>query len=280
MPRGVGLQRGEAGNAVILNNVRKPSVAVVIPSFRAGATVGAVLRGIGPEVARIYVVDDGCPEGSGEKARRESADPRLIVLHTRRNRGVGGAMKLGYRQALADGADIVVKLDADGQMDAAHIGRLIAPIVAGTAHYAKGNRFAPPASMPPGSPAALGGMPRRRQLANRALAAVHGVATGYWHVADPANGYTAIEAKMLATIGIDGIADCFFFETDMLHRLNLAGARVTEVPLPAFYPGSGTTLSLRRVAPRFAALIVRRTLERLRGARAAPATAGAAAVRI
>ena len=245
-----------------------PGVAVVIPCFRAGATIGNVLRGIGPEVSAIYVVDDDCPEASGERALRECPDPRLTVLRNARNLGVGGAMKHGYRRALADGAGIVVKLDADGQMDPAHILRLIAPLRDGTADYAKGNRFAPAALMPPGAAVrALGGMPRRRQLANRGLSLVHGLATGYWRVADPANGYTAIDARMLAAIGIEALADCFFFETDMLHRLNLAGARVAEVPLPASYPGTGTTLSLSRAAPRFARLIARRTVERLRARR-------------
>jgi hypothetical protein len=119
--------------------------------------------------------------------------------------------------------------------------------------------------MPAGE--APGAMPLQRRLANRALAAVHGVATGCWEVADPANGYTAISAPMLNAIGLERVTDCFFFETDMLHRLNLAGARVAEVPLPACYPGSGSTLSLARVAPRFAALIAHRAFARMRARR-------------
>ena len=252
---------------------REARVAVVMPSFRAGATVAAVLRRIGPEVSRIYLVDDGCPEGSGERALRECAEPRLTVLHTGRNLGVGGAMKQGYVRAAADGADILVKIDADGQMDPRHIGALIAPILSGAADYAKGNRFSPDGLVPVGCRQALAAMPRRRRLANRVLAAVHGLATGYWDVADPANGYTALAAPMLDAVGLDRVADGFFFETDMLHRLNLAGARVVEVPLPAHYPGSGSTLSLPREAPRFAGLIARRAVERLwarrRGAPAA-----------
>jgi len=246
------------------------SVAVVIPSFRASATIGAVLRGVGPLVGAIYVVDDGCPDATGERALRECDDPRLTVLRNGRNLGVGGAMKHGYRRALADGADIIVKLDADGQMDPAHISRLIAPITAGIADYSKGDRFAPVSRMPAGScPQALAAMPRRRWLANRALALIHGVATGSRAVRDPANGYTAIHAKALERIGIDALADCFFFETDMLFRLNLAGAVVVEVPLPARYPGAVSSVSLRRVAPRFARLLATRWLQRVRARRPA-----------
>lgn len=254
--------------AGVMAGSQSMEVAVVIPSFRASATIGDVLARIGPPVRSIYVVDDGCPDASGEQALRACDDPRLVVLRNGRNLGVGGAMKHGYRRALADGADIVVKLDADGQMDPAHLPRLIAPIVAGRADYAKGNRFARPSLMPPGScPRALAAMPPGRRLANRTLSAVHRVATGYPGVGDPANGYTAIHAKTLGRIGIDRLADCFFFETDMLFRLNLARAVVVDVPLPARYPGGVSSVSLPRVAPRFARLILKRSLERWRSRR-------------
>ena len=92
------------------------------------------------------------PPASGRS--RTCRDRRITVLHNRRNLGVGGAMKRGYARALADGAEIIVKLDADGQMDPRHIPRLIAPILGGAADYAKGNRFAPARLMPPGQLAA------------------------------------------------------------------------------------------------------------------------------
>lgn len=240
-------------------------IAAVIPTFRAGATIASVVDGIGPEVDSIYVVDDSCPELSGDRAIRDCPDPRLVVLRNGVNLGVGGAMKQGYRRAIADGADIVVKLDADGQMDPRHIPRLIAPLLAGAGDYSKGNRFAPAARMPPGScPQALKTMPLSRFVANRALRLVHGLATGYWSIRDPANGYTAIRADVLARLDQDGLADCFFFETDMLFRLRLAGANIVEVPLPALYLGGPSTLSLTRVAPRFAWLMARRALQRAR----------------
>lgn len=240
-------------------------IAVVIPSFRAAATIGAVLRAIGPEVEHIYVVDDGCPDATGERALKDHEDPRIQVLHNRRNLGVGGAMKHGYKRALADGAEIVVKLDADGQMDPRHIARLIAPILEGRSDYCKGNRFAPAQLMPSGSPPrALKAMPPARRAGNMAFSVLHKAATGYWRIGDPANGYTAIHARALERIGLDALADCFFFETDMLFRLNLVDAVVADVALPACYPGSGSSLRLRRVAPRFAVMTASRLVRRLR----------------
>lgn len=257
--------RDEGPSWTVPDPVAEPRLAVVIPSFRAAGTIGAVLRAIGPEVGQIYVVDDGCPESTGEHALREIPDPRVVLLRNPRNLGVGGAMKRGYARALADGADIVVKLDADGQMDPRHIRRLVAPIVNGAADYAKGNRFAPVHLMPSGSPPrALRAMPPARRAGNMAFSILHKAATGHWRIGDPANGYTAIHARALRRIGLEALADCFFFETDMLYRLSLVDAVVADVALPACYPGSQSSLRLRRVVPRIAWMTASRLYLRLR----------------
>ena len=73
--------------------------------------------------------------------RKKNSDPRVVIIVSERNEGVGGATKRGYRAALDAGADVVVKLDGDGQMDPALIPALVAPIIDGHADYAKGNRF-------------------------------------------------------------------------------------------------------------------------------------------
>lgn len=241
-------------------------IAVVIPCFRGIPTVCDVIARIGEFVGHIYLIDDGCPDGSGDHVALCCNDPRLQVIHNGRNLGVGGAMKRGYGRALADGADIVVKIDADGQMDPAFIRNLIEPIVFGGADYAKGNRFARPHLMPPGSRAdAISMMPRGRRAANMLLSLVHRGVTGYWRVADPANGYTAIHRRALQRIDLEAVADCFFFETDMLFQLNQARATVKDVPLPAHYAGELSSLSVRRIAPRFAFMAANRAWQRLVG---------------
>ena len=116
-------------------------VAVVIPCFRVKDSIAAVLDKIGPEVSTVYVVDDNCPDGSGTEAERTCGDSRLKVLYHAANLGVGGATITGYRAAIADGADVIVKLDGDGQMDPTLIPRFVKPILSGEADYAKGNRF-------------------------------------------------------------------------------------------------------------------------------------------
>ena len=118
-----------------------PRIAVVVPCHRVRNQVLSVLHGIGPEVAAIYVVDDCCPEGTGALVEETVSDPRVQVLYHRENQGVGGATVTGYRRALADGAQVIVKLDGDGQMEPSLIPTFVEPILTGYADYTKGNRF-------------------------------------------------------------------------------------------------------------------------------------------
>ena len=170
------------------------------------------------------------PSTPANGSARECRDARVRVLrHARVNRGVGGATITGYRAALADGADIVVKLDGDGQMDAREIPRLVAPIVQGHADYAKGNRFH--------ELDYLRTMPRVRLFGNSLLSLVNKVASGYWNVMDPTNGFTAIHRERCSQLPLDKIDRGYFFESDMLFRLYTIRAVVRDVPMPARYGG-------------------------------------------
>jgi len=220
-------------------------VAVVIPCYRACDRILGVLEAIGPECAAIFVVDDGCPEQTGRLVEERVTDPRVRVLYHDRNRGVGAAVMTGYRAALADGAEIIVKMDGDGQMDPADLPALVAPIVEGSADYAKGNRFAELSGLPP--------MPVVRMLGNAALSFITKFSSGYWDVFDPTNGYTAIHAEVAARLPFDRIAPRYFFESDMLYQLGLMRAVVRDVPMPARYGGEHSGLRLARVVVRFGA---------------------------
>ncbi|GLH71033.1 hypothetical protein GETHPA_25660 [Geothrix rubra] len=231
------------------------SVAVVIPCFRARSTIEHVLGGIGPEVGRIYVVDDGCPEHTGDWVQQICTDPRVRVLRNARNLGVGGAVKAGYLVALEEGAAIIVKLDADGQMDPKDLSRLIAPLLAGRADYAKGNRFFDIEHVRQ--------MPGQRLFGNAVLSLMTKLSTGYWDIFDPTNGYTAITDTALKHLPLDKISDSYFFETDMLFRLNTTRAVVADVPLPARYSGEVSSLRIRVILGEFLAKHARNLLKRI-----------------
>jgi dolichol-phosphate mannosyltransferase len=218
-------------------------VAVVVPCYRVSRHILALLAAIGPEATRIYVVDDSCPEGSGELVERECADPRVAVLRHPENRGVGGAMITGFRRALADGADIVVKLDGDGQMDPALLPHFVGPIAWGQADYVKGNRFF--------NIEDVKNMPKGRIAGNVALSFITKLSSGYWSLFDPNNGYVAIDARVLARMPLDKLAERYFFESDMLFRLNTVRARVLDLPMQAVYGDEASSLSPIRSIPTF-----------------------------
>jgi len=232
-----------------------PRIAVVVPCYKVGQAVLDVIGRIGPEVERIYCVDDCCPENSGQLIEQEAADPRVRVLRNPRNLGVGGAMRTGYRAAMADGMDIVVKIDGDGQMAPELLPRLVKPIVDGRADYVKGNRFF--------SIDQVRAMPFVRLAGNAALSFATKLSTGYWSLFDPNNGFTAIHTAVLAQIPLERIAERYFFESDMLFRLNIAQARVLDMPMAAVYGAEKSNMKIARIVLPFAAGHMRNLIIRI-----------------
>ena len=230
-------------------------VAVVIPSYRVRAHVLSVLGDIGPEVERIFVVDDACPEASGDFVEQSCRDARVCVLRHAQNQGVGGAVMTGYRAAIDEGYDIIVKLDGDGQMDPQLLPAFVQPILDGHADYTKGNRFF--------NLEAVERMPRARLIGNAALSFMSKFSSGYWQLFDPTNGYTAIHRDVAGYLPFDKISQRYFFETDMLFRLNTLRAVVVDVPMEARYADEVSNLKIRRVLPEFLAKHARNTVKRI-----------------
>lgn len=229
-------------------------IAVVIPSYKVSRHIEGVLAGIPETIHHILVVDDCCPEGSGEVAAR-SADPRVEVIRHPVNKGVGGAVVTGYARALDLGCDVVVKMDGDGQMDPAELPRLIAPLESGRVDYAKGNRFR---HLPE-----LKSMPPVRLIGNSALSFLVKAASGQWGVMDPTNGYTAIHRRALEELELERLSERYFFESDMLIQLGMAGLPVEDVPMPARYGDEESSLSVAKVLRDFPPLLLRGFLRRL-----------------
>ena len=214
-------------------------VAVVIPCFRVQSRILEVLAGIGDTVDAIYCVDDDCPEQSGNFIEKHCSDPRIRVIRHKTNQGVGGATLTGYRAALRDGADIIVKIDGDGQMDTDLIELFVAPIAEGTVDYTKGNRFHTFEDTK--------GMPRLRLFGNACLSFMTKLSSGYWNIFDPTNGYTAIERSLAERIVREPVATRYFFESDMLFYLYLDRAVVADVPIPSRYGSEISNLKIRRI---------------------------------
>lgn len=218
-------------------------IAVAIPCYKVTRHVLEVIQAIGPEVEAIYAVDDACPDGSGRFIEEHNRDPRVRVLYNPENRGVGGAIVTAYQAAMADGMDIVVKIDGDGQMDPALLPSFVRPLLQGRADYTKGNRFFRPESVQ--------GMPPVRLFGNAMLSFLTKLSCGYWNVMDPTNGYTAVRTSVLAELPLDKLEQRYFFETDMLFRLNTVRAVVKDIPMDSIYANEESNLKVGRVLPEF-----------------------------
>jgi len=218
-------------------------VGVVVPSYRVKAHILDVLARMGPEVHAVYVVDDACPDGSGAFVQTHCTDPRVKVVFNEVNQGVGGAVMRGYREAVQDGCDVVVKVDGDGQMAPELLPQFIGPIVEGYADYTKGNRFFDLAE--------IAQMPKIRLFGNAVLSFMSKFSSGYWDVFDPTNGYTAIHARVIEHLPLDKISKRYFFESDMLFRLNTLRCVVLDVPMDAVYGEETSNLKIKSVVMDF-----------------------------
>ncbi|CAN1514769.1 WcaA Glycosyltransferases involved in cell wall biogenesis [Methylophilaceae bacterium] len=218
-------------------------VFVVIPCYKVSKHILPLIQKIGPEVERIIAVDDFCPEGTGHLLQAQCQDPRLKVIFNERNMGVGGSVMTGYNEALLAGADIVVKIDGDGQMDPALIADFVEPIVAGRADYTKGNRFYNLENIQT--------MPIKRLFGNAILSLMTKLSSGYWDLFDPTNGYTAIHLKVARQLPFGKISSRYFFESDMLFRLNILRAVVEDVPMDAIYGNEISNLKIRKIFGEF-----------------------------
>jgi hypothetical protein len=199
-------------------------------------------------------VDDSCPHSSGEIAEK-IGDKRLTVIYHEKNLGVGGAIVSGYKKALELGCDIMIKLDGDGQMDPSNIPELIAPILNNRADYTKGNRFRDFHALPK--------MPKLRLLGNSCLSFFLKLASGYWDIMDPTNGFTAAHKKVFEEINLDNLSKAYFFESDMLINLNIANAVVKDVSFPTKYGDENSSLKIWKILINFPFKIVKGFIKRV-----------------
>ena len=229
-------------------------VCVIIPCFRVKAHISDVIKHIPSSVSKIYVVDDCCPESSGKYVQENVEDLRVEVLFNDVNLGVGGALKTGYKKGLAEGFDIFIKIDGDGQMNPKLTPFFIDPIISKKADYTKGSRFH--------SLNSLEGMPTIRKLGNSILSLVNKFSSGYWDVMDPTNGFTAIHKTALGQLPLDKISNRYFFESDMLFRLGTIRAVVKDIPMDAVYADESSNLKVGEVIFEFVPLYVKAFFKR------------------
>jgi glycosyltransferase involved in cell wall biosynthesis len=249
------------------------SVGVVIPAHNEEAFVGRVIETLPEFVDRVYAVDDCSDDGTwaeiqrhAERANRTRRESTTLAdggatfggvvepIRHETNRGRGGAVKTGYRHALADGIDVVAVMDADGQMNPDMLARIVEPVAEGWADYAKGTRLLHRDRKQ---------MSNWRFFGNSLLTYLTKISSGYWKMSDPQNGFTAIAGDALARIDIDGLYDDYGFLNDMLTTLNVHQCRVVDVSHPAVYGDEQSGIRYSSFVPRLSLLLARNFVRRL-----------------
>jgi glycosyltransferase involved in cell wall biosynthesis len=253
---------------------RGNTVGVVVPAYNEEGFVGEVIDTMPTYVDRVYVVDDGSTDGTwaeiethAARANRERAgspradggvgfDRRVVPIRHEENRGVGNSIKTGYLHAREDRLDVTAVMGGDGQMDPEMLDRILDPVVEGEADYAKGNRLR--------CREYRQGMSRWRLFGNTLLTFLTRVASGYWRMMDPQNGYTAISLAALDRLSIEEMYGYYGYCNDLLVKLNAAGMRVADVGMPAVYGDEESSISYRSYIPKVSWMLLRNFLWRLK----------------
>ena len=199
-----------------------PAAVVCLPTYNERENLEPMLRALGDKGARVLVIDDSSPDGTGELADRLAQELDYVsVLHRPSKEGLGPAYLDGFRRALADGAELVLEMDCDFSHDPNDVPRLIA--AAGDADVVLGSRYV------------AGGGVKNWGLLRRFISA-----GGSWyarvllqaHVRDLTGGFKCYRRAVLESIDLDAIhSKGYAFQIETTYRALRAGFRVVEVPI-------------------------------------------------
>lgn len=231
------------------------AIAVVIPCYKVSQHIESVVGNIDDYVSYIIVVDDACPENSGDLIADNFTDERIKIIKHLQNKGVGGATITGFKYALDLNVDYIIKIDGDGQMDSSLMPYFVKLLHDGSADYVKGNRFFDLEK--------IYQMPKLRIFGNACLSFINKFSSGYWNIFDPTNGYIAIHSSVAKHLPFDKIHNRYFFESDLLFRLNLLKANVIDLPIDANYNTEISNMSPIKEIPNFLLLHLRNFFKRI-----------------
>ena len=219
-------------------NFHEHTIAIIIPYYNASKQIVRVVSKIPDYIDTVIIVDDKSPDVLPEQEIRNSINPNITCcfLKNEINLGVGGATKKGFIYALEQNFEIVIKIDADDQMDLSYIPDLLESLLSGKSEVAKGNRFR--------DLKALRNMPFARRFGNLTLSFLIKLATGYWNNFDPTNGFLAIKTSVLKDIDFSKLANRYYFETSLLAEFHLQNATLKDIPMPAIYGDEKSSMNV------------------------------------
>lgn len=200
--------------------------------------------------------DDSVRTALADRASEIVLQGRVVSIQHRSNEGAGGAIKTGYLAALVDGVDAVATIDGDGQMDPEVLSDLVDPIVDEQIDYTKGNRLL--------HREYRSEMPTLRLVGNFILTFLTKIASGYWRVMDPQNGYTVISRRALQSVDVTEMYEGYGYCNELLIKLNVADTRIADVPTDVEYSDEESHIRYSSYVPRVSTLLLRGFLWRLK----------------
>ena len=227
----------ETDKLLVMENFKNHSIAVVIPCYKVERHIREVVADIPEYITSIILVNDASPDKTGEildQLAKENS--KITVLHHSKNQGVGGSMITGFQEAIKQNMDAVIKIDGDGQMDVSYFSQMLKAIFEGKYNFVKGNRFF--------DQKMIQKMPAIRRIGNFGMGFLIKLASGYWNVFDPANGFFCIHTSTLKRIDLERVSKRFFFESSLLIELYYSGAKIKDIAMPAIYANEKSNLSV------------------------------------
>jgi dolichol-phosphate mannosyltransferase len=205
-----------------------PGAWLILPTYNEAENIEAILRAAQAQLAStgrehtILVVDDGSPDGTGELADAMAGEhPEIRVMHRPAKQGLGRAYLAGFEDALANGAELLLEMDADFSHDPADLPRLIA--AADSADLVLGSRY-----VPGGGVQNWGAL---RRLLSRGGSWYARVLLGV-PVRDLTGGFKCFRSDVLRELDFAGVqASGYGFQIELTYRAIQAGFTVTEVPI-------------------------------------------------
>ena len=228
-------------NSII--NKDQIKIGCVVPCFKGGNTTLMLIDELRHIVDLIILVDDSCPFSTGVEAKNKYKDDNIMVIFNEKNLGVGASTIKGFNYLISQGCGILIKIDADYQMDPYLIPELIKPIQIGRSEAAKGNRFT--------SADHIIAMPLVRIIGNLVLSFLNKLSTGYWELFDPTNGFIAFQTTALERVRLEKVDSRYFFESDLLFQCSLAQISFSQLPMKSIYRDEISSLRPIREIKRF-----------------------------
>ena len=238
-------------------NFTTHKIAVVIPYFNASKEIVRVISKLPDYLHSIIIVDDQSPAPLPKEEIEKLINPKTKVsfLQNEVNLGVGGATKRGFKEALKIGSHLIIKIDADDQMDLKYLPDLLNPLLLNKCDVTKGNRFK--------DLKALRSMPIVRRIGNLGLSFLIKAATGYWHNFDPTNGFLALRAEVLKKLDFSKLSNRYYFETSLLAQLYFEKANINDIPMPAIYGDEKSNMKIWKMPFVFGARLTNTFVKRI-----------------